>query len=271
MLNFLHNYSPQPILFQIDWLKIHWYGIFIVLGVSAGLLVILKLSKKFNISSDEVYDLVFYLTIFGLLGGRIYAVFLDWPFYLNNPFEIIAVWHGGLAIHGALIAGVFTLIIYCRRKKQLFWQLADMLAPAVALGQSIGRWGNYFNQELFGRPTDLPWGIPINFTNRPMQYLSSQYFHPTFLYESSLNLLNFLILIFLFLKLKPANRQPGLIFLVYLINYSLIRILMEFVRVDSTPVVLGLRLPVLASLLILVSSLVVGILLLAIRKERVGR
>jgi phosphatidylglycerol:prolipoprotein diacylglycerol transferase len=252
MINFLHNYLPQSILFQFGWLRIYWYGIFVVLGVIAGLIVVLKLAKKYKIPADEVYNLGFYLIIFGLIGARIYTLFLDLPFYLSNPFEIIAVWHGGLAIHGAIIGGAATLIIYCYKKRESFWQWADLIAPAIAIGQAFGRWGNYFNQEIFGRPTNLPWGIPIAFTNRPLQHLSSTYFHPTFLYESGLNLLNFLILILLF---KRTAKKPGLIFLIYLINYSIIRIGMEFLRIDQTLEILGIRLPILVSLGIIGLSL----------------
>ena len=245
-----------------------------VLGIIAGLTVVLKLAKRLSIKNDEVYDLGFYLIIFSLIGARIYAVFLELPFYLKNPFEIIAVWHGGLAIHGAIIGGVLTLIIYSWKKKQSFWQWADLLAPALALGQTIGRFGNYFNQEIFGKPTDLPWGIPIALQNRPIDYISQQYFHPTFLYESGLNLINFFILFFL-LKLKNSSKlqvtslprkiakrfiwgyrlQEGAIALVYLINYSLIRIAMEFLRTAHTPEIFGIRLPILVSLGIIILSL----------------
>ena len=274
MINFLHNFLPQPILFQFGLIKIYWYGLFMVLGIIAGLTVVLKLAKRLSIKNDEVYDLGFYLIIFSLIGARIYAVFLELPFYLKNPFEIIAVWHGGLAIHGAIIGGVLTLIIYSWKKKQSFWQWADLLAPALALGQTIGRFGNYFNQEIFGKPTDLPWGIPIALQNRPIDYISQQYFHPTFLYESGLNLINFFILFFL-LKLKNSSKlqvtslprkiakrfiwgyrlQEGAIALVYLINYSLIRIAMEFLRTDHTPKIFGIRLPILVSLGIIILSL----------------
>ncbi len=271
MFNFLHTYLPQPILFQFGFIKVYWYGVFIVLGIIAGLLVTLKLAKKVGIVADEVYNLGFYLIIFGLLGGRIYSIFLDLPFYLQNPFEIIAVWHGGLAIHGAIIGGAITLIIYCRRKHQSFWQWADLLAVALPLGQAIGRFGNYFNQEVFGKPTDLPWGIPIELANRPLEYLSQPYFQPTFLYESGLNLINFFVLLFLFnyfchsefisesqgtLKQVQGDKRNGLVFLVYLINYSLIRIGMEFLRVDTTPEVLGMRLPILVSVGIMIVSFI---------------
>src|SRR3989344_5032392 len=217
MINFLHNFLPEPILFQFGFIRVYWYGALMVLAILVGLTLALKLAKIKKIVSDEVYNLGFYLIIFSLLGARIYSVFLDLPFYLKNPYEIIAVWHGGLAIHGAIIGGVLTLLIYSWRKKQSFWSWVDLFAVVLPLGQAIGRWGNYFNQELFGLPTNLPWGIPIALQNRPAQYLSSTYFHPTFLYESILNLINFSILLFLFYKLKAISYkfQNGIIFFVY--------------------------------------------------------
>ena len=248
MINFLHTFVPQPIFFELGFLKIHWYGIFIVLAILAGMFVALRLAKAMGIKSDEVYNLGFYLIIFGLLGARVYAVMLDLPFYSQNPFKVIAIWHGGLAIHGVIIGGLLCLIIYCKKKKQSFFQWADLLAVILPLAQAIGRWGNYFNQELFGSPTKLPWGIPIDFVKRPLEHLSQTHFQPMFLYESILNLLNFaiLLLLFYFLKLKQKIK-PGIIFLIYLINYSIIRIVMEFFRLDATPIILGIRLPILVS------------------------
>ena len=205
MINFLHNFLPQPILFQWGFLTIYWYGLFVVSGIIAGLVVVLRLAKRQGISSDEVYNLGFYLVIFSLLGARFYSVLLDLPYYLQNPGQIIAVWNGGLAIHGGIIGGAITLFIYSWKKRQSFWLWADLLAVALPLGQAIGRFGNYFNQEIFGQPTDLAWGIPIALQNRPLEYLSSQYFHPTFLYESGLNLVNFVVLLSLFFWINKRN------------------------------------------------------------------
>ena len=265
MINFLHNFLPQPILFQWGFLTIYWYGLFVVSGIIAGLVVVLRLAKRQGISSDEVYNLGFYLVIFSLLGARFYSVLLDLPYYLQNPGQIIAVWNGGLAIHGGIIGGAITLFIYSWKKRQSFWLWADLLAVALPLGQAIGRFGNYFNQEIFGQPTDLAWGIPIALQNRPLEYLSSQYFHPTFLYESGLNLVNFVVLLSLFFWINKRNqesgiRNQGLVILVYLINYSLIRIGMEFLRLDTTPAVFGVRLPILVSLAVIGLSLVFLIL-----------
>jgi phosphatidylglycerol:prolipoprotein diacylglycerol transferase len=146
-----------------------------------------------------------------------------------------------------------------------FWQWADLIAPGLALGQAIGRWGNYFNQENFGWPTNLPWGIPIDVINRPLAYLNFQYFQPTFLYESGLDVVNFGVLVGLFWWIKNREQKSenrnqskgiGLIFLVYLVNYSLIRIGMEFLRVDVTPMVWGVRWPIWVSGAVAILALV---------------
>ena len=262
MITFLHNYLPQPILFKLGFIEVHWYGLLVVLGIIGALSAVLFLARKQNITSDEVINLGFYAIISGLLGARIYAVFLDLPYYLNNPWEIPAVWHGGLAIHGAIIGGGLAILIYAIKKKQSVWLWLDLAAPSLALAQAIGRFGNYFNQEVFGRPTSLPWGIPINPFNRPPGFEGFAYFHPTFLYESGLNLLNFVLLAVLFfwinkgrLEIRDWRSGDGMVFLAYLINYSVIRILMELLRIDQTPLVMGIRWPVVASVLILISSL----------------
>lgn len=256
MINFLHTNLPQPIFFQCGFLTIHWYGIFIVSAILAALALAKTLASKIKVKTDEIYDLGFYAIFFGLIGARLYAIFLDWPYYLQNPGKIIAVWEGGLAIHGAIVGGVLAAGIYCFKNKKPFWLLADLAAVCLPLAQAIGRWGNYFNQEVFGKPTNLPWGIPIDFTNRPLDYLSANYFHPTFLYESILNLLNFIVLILLFnyiysnvkINYLKSIFKPGAIFFFYLFNYGLIRLLMEFLRVDQTLMVGQIRLPILVSL-----------------------
>ena len=207
MITFLHNFVPQPLALSIGFLNIHWYGLFAVAGILAGLAVVWRIGKTRGITADEIFDLAFYIIIFGILGARIYSVFLDWPYYLQNPMQIVAVWNGGLAIHGAIIGGALALLVYARKNQQSFWRWADLIAVSLPLGQAIGRFGNYFNQELFGAPTNLPWGIPIEPALRPSQFSAEQYFHPTFLYEAILNIVNFLVLLWVFRKW--ASGQVG--------------------------------------------------------------
>ena len=264
MINFLHNFIPSPVLFQAGIITIHWYGLFVVAGIVVTLLITTRLAKQFNISSDEVYNAAFYIVISGIIGARIYSVFLDLPYYIQNLWQVLAVWQGGLAIHGGIIGVVLATLIITKKSGHSFWKWADIVAPGAALGQAIGRWGNYFNQEIFGTPTNLPWGIPIEVQNRSAQYIEEKYYHPTFLYESILNLINFVILIILFKKLKVGR---GLIFLIYLINYSLIRIAMEFFRTDRAIDFFGFRWPAVISSITIIICL--GLMVNRLKKKEV--
>jgi len=260
MFNFLHTFHPSPILLSLGPVQIHWYGFFIVLGILAALAVAIYLAKFYQIKTDTIIDLALWLTIGGLLGARLYDIFLEWPYFSTHPLDILKIWQGGLAIHGALIGGLIALLLFAKKYQQNLWQLAAIIVTGLPLAQVIGRWGNYFNQELFGYPTNLPWGIPIDLIHRPWQYLNSEYFHPAFLYESLGNLLIFLILIFLqtrFIKKGKINNSSNfLIITSYFFLYSLLRFSTEFIRIDATPVVFGFRFPQLVSLLIVISGLI---------------
>lgn len=237
MFNFLHSFSPSPILLDLGLIKIHWYGLLIALAVFFCLRLALKLAKRARLSADHIFNLAFYLVVFGLIGARLWhALFYNFSYFLANPLDIIKVWQGGLAIHGAIAAGLLTLFVYCRRHQLSFWLVADVLAVVIPLGQAIGRWGNYFNQELFGRPCDYSWCIPINPVNRPDQYVNFTHFQPVFLYESLLNLALFILLLFVWSR----KVQSGFVTLLYLGGYSMIRFMTEFWRLDSALGWLGL-------------------------------
>lgn len=173
--------------------------------------------------------------ISAIVGARIYYVLFSPAAYLARPAEALAVWHGGLAIHGALIGGITSTVIYARRHGLNFWYWADILAPSIILGQAIGRWGNYMNQEAFGGPTRLPWGIYIEPAKRPLEWARFTHFHPTFLYESLWSLAGFAILLYLSRRqtARPALWPAGSIFLVYAIYYSIGRFFIEGLRTDS--------------------------------------
>jgi phosphatidylglycerol:prolipoprotein diacylglycerol transferase len=256
MIHFLHTFSPTAILFSFGSLAIHWYGLFLVLAMIAAMLVAIYLGQKYNIKKDDIFDLSFYLILGGLLGARIYDIFLELPYYIQHPWQTLKIWEGGLAIHGGIIAGLIILVIFAKRKKINFWTLTAIITPALALGQAIGRWGNYFNQELYGLPTNLPWGIPIDTLNRPVEFIGEKYFQPTFLYESLGSLLIFLALLIInwtLLKNKESSRKinGGLSILplaFYVILYSILRFCLEFIRIDAAPNVWGWRWPQIISL-----------------------
>lgn len=227
--------------------------------------VAIKLAGYYGIKKEKIIDLGLWLILGGAIGARVYHVFLELPFYLKHPLNIFKVWQGGLAIHGAIIAGLIIIWVFAKKNKIDFWLLASIIAPGLALGQAIGRWGNYFNQELFGRPTNLPWGIPIDFVNRPVEFISKEFFHPTFLYESLGNFVVFVILIFIHYliirrKITSYHRYGGtgkLLVISYLFLYSALRFSLEFIRLDPTPEFLGLRWPQVVSLIIIVLSLII--------------
>ncbi|MBI5621964.1 prolipoprotein diacylglyceryl transferase [Candidatus Falkowbacteria bacterium] len=254
---------PNKILLDLGVISIHWYGLLVVAGFFLGLLVLVQLFKKYKLPVDEAYDLFFYTILFGLLGARIYYVAYAWSYYATHPTDIVKIWQGGLAIHGAIIAAVLTVYFYSQRKGWNPWKITDLVATGVPIAMALGRWGNYFNQELFGTPTDLPWGIPIDLANRPEQYVNFSRFHPTFLYESLLDLCLFALLLLMHRRRLQSKQGEGRgygagnVTLVFLFGYSFIRFLMEFFRTDYSPVWLDLRWAQLLSLVIMMVIVVV--------------
>lgn len=260
---FLHAWHPQPYIFSIGSYHLRWYGLMLAVGALVGVWVMQRLAKRYQLDTGRVFDLTLLLLVAGFIGARLYHVVNEWAYYRLHANEIWAVWNGGLAIHGALIAGFLMLVFLASRWKMNLWILADIAAPAVALGQAIGRWGNYFNQELFGQPTTLAWGIPIDPVNRPAPYLNVAFFHPTFLYESlgSLLIAGALLVLhrrrFTASSAGPRVGQPGAIVLTYFVLYALVRMVVESIRIDRTPIISGVRLPILFSAVLAVIAAVV--------------
>jgi phosphatidylglycerol:prolipoprotein diacylglycerol transferase len=270
MMNWLHAFEPQPILVSWGPLIIHWYGLTMALAILAAVIVAVVLGRAYQVKAETIIDLSFWLIIGGFIGARLYYVGLTWDYYQNNLWDILKIWQGGLAIHGAIIAGLVILWLFVKQRRLNFWLAASLIVPGLALGQAIGRWGNYFNQELFGLPTGLPWGIPIAVVNRPAAYLSNQFFHPTFLYESicSLLIFGFLALAHWLARREKTNQETNYraITLSYLIFYSVVRFVLEDFRVDETPL-LGLwRWPQVVSAIIALASL--AILLYSAKRKK---
>jgi len=226
--------SPGPLLFQLGPFSLRWYGLLIAVAVLLGLMLATRLGRQRGIEPAMVADLLPILVLAAVIGARLYYVVFEWRQYQLNWLDALAIWRGGIAIHGALLGGSLAVILYCRWRKLAFWNLLDVLVPSVALGQAIGRWGNFFNSEAFGLPTDLPWKLTIPFANRPVQFLDQTTFHPTFLYESLWNLGVVVLLLVLFQRgLKGQLKLPaGALSCVYLLSYSTGRLWIEGLRID---------------------------------------
>ena len=269
MFNFLHTFHPQSILFKLGPLEVHWYGFLMVVGGLVGLAVILALVKKTDPLRKLFQDLLLYFVVGAVTGARVYYVLYAWEMYRGNWFDVLKIWQGGLAIHGIMLGGFAATWLFCRIKKQRFWFIADFAVVGLAAAQAVGRAGNYFNQEIFGKPTSLPWGIPIDAVNRPAVFAAAEYFHPVFLYEC---LGNLLIAAFLFLLLrrglKTSGKEAGVVFLLYLILYSAQRFSLEFLRVDFSPFIFGIRWAQAVSALLALFAL--GLLLYRHRRKNVG-
>jgi phosphatidylglycerol:prolipoprotein diacylglycerol transferase len=252
--------SPGPLLFQLGPFSLRWYGLLIAIAVLVGLLLATRLGRLRGIDPAVIADLLPILVLAAVIGARLYYVLLERRQYQLNWPTALAIWQGGIAIHSALLGGHLSHLLYCTSRKLAFWNLLDVLVPSVALGQAIGRWGNFFNSEAFGVPTDLPWKLFIPAVNRPMAFIDQQFFHPTFLYESLWNLgvLALLLTLFQLGTQGKISLPAGALSCVYLIGYSLGRFWIEGLRTDplclfSTPPFCegGLRMAQLMSVLLI--------------------
>jgi phosphatidylglycerol:prolipoprotein diacylglycerol transferase len=236
---------PDPIIVEIGFLKIRWYGVLIAAAILLGTFLALKEIRKKNIDEDKFMNVLLLGIPAAFVCARLYYVLLNWEYYGSNLGEIPAVWNGGLAIHGGIIGAFLTAGIMLKYYKINFWQVADAVSPSLVLGQAIGRWGNYFNQEAYGyevNPETIPWAM----------WIDGAFRHPTFLYESFWNLLIFSLLLFVRGKFNP---KEGTLLSLYLGGYSLGRFFIEGFRTDS--LMLGsLRIAQVSSLVFIVLSII---------------
>jgi len=235
----------DPIAFRLGPLAVHWYGIIIVVAVLVAAYVASLEARRRGQDPDHVWNALLLCLVLGIIGARLYHVFssprggmLGWDYYRQNPIAILQIWRGGLAIYGAVAGGILGVYIYARLNKLSFLQWVDIGTPGLILAQAIGRWGNFVNQELYGYPTSLPWGIPIAppyrippYDNLTV-YPASTRFHPAFLYESLWNLLGFLLS--MYVARRYADRLlNGDVFCLYAIWYPVGRIFVEALRPDA--------------------------------------
>ncbi len=221
------------ILFQLGPVTVRFYGLMIALGALAAIACASSMATKRGLDDQKLVNCALSSFIGAIVGARLYYVALSWSNYANNLADIAATWHGGMSLHGGIIGAFIGCLLYCKISKTKFWPFCDVITTSVPLAQSIGRWGNFFNSEAFGKPVgdDFPLKLFIPIDKRPMEYHSSSYFHPTFLYEAVWDLGLFLLLYFVLAN--RLKKYDGMAFFVYIAIYSIGRLLIEPIRSDS--------------------------------------
>jgi prolipoprotein diacylglyceryl transferase len=258
--------SPSISYFDIGPLRIHIYALCIITGIIVAVLWTNRRLTKRGAEPWVVIDIALLAVPLAIICARIYHVLTHWDFYFGegaNPLTALYIWEGGIAIYGALIGGAVGAWLGCRWTGIRFWTFADALAPGLLLAQAIGRFGNWFNQELYGLPTDLPWGLEIDYPNSawPIGLPEGTLFHPTFLYEVVWNVLGVIVLVW---AGRRFRLQWGRLFGLYLVWYSAGRIVWESIRIDPSEIILGIRTNVWAAIL----GVVIGLAILLVQKRR---
>ena len=252
----------SPVMISIGNFEIRWYSVFILIAFFVATYLIEKEAKRFDIDKNFIFNLLFWTLIFGIIGARIYYVIFDWEYYSNNIGEIIKIWNGGLAIHGGIIAGLLTILIYTKKYKQRTVRYLDFIVVGLIIGQTIGRWGNFFNSEAHGIATSLEHlkklHIP-NFIIKGMK-INGVYYTPTFLYESIFCLIGFIIICLL---RRNKYTKVGTPTALYLIIYGIIRFFIERSRTDAL-MFCGFKIASIVSVIMII----IGIIMLIINSKK---
>ena len=250
-MGIVFNYI-DPVAFNLGPLSVRWYGIIIAVGILLGYFVAQRALVKAGLHKDTLVDIIFYSALFGFIAARIYFVIFQWPYYAENPSEIIKIWHGGIAIHGGLIGGFIAGVIVCKVKNLNPFQIGDIVAPSIILAQGIGRWGNFMNHEAHGGPVSRAFLEQLHLPNFIIEnmYINGQYYHPTFLYESIWDVAGFIILVTIRKHLKLGET-----FFLYLTWYSIGRFFIEGLRTDSLMLTSNIRVAQLVSIFLILISI----------------
>ena len=255
----------NPVAFHLGPIPVNWYGIIIGVGIVVAYLLAQKESVRRGFHEEFIADLLIWAVPISILSARIYYVAMKWDFYSQNPGRIIEIWNGGIAIHGALIGAFITAYIFTKKRKVSFLQLADIAAPSILIGQIIGRWGNFMNQEAYGGPVTREFLEGLFLPNWLIEQMyikeDGNYVHPTFLYESLWNLVGFITLLFA----RKWNWRRGEMFFFYLIWYSFGRFFIEGLRTDSLYLIGDLR----SAQVVSIIGIAVGIIALVYRRMKV--
>ncbi|KGA95512.1 prolipoprotein diacylglyceryl transferase [Alkalihalobacillus alcalophilus ATCC 27647 = CGMCC 1.3604] len=224
------NEPLNRVFLDIGPLTIYWYGLIIMFGVFVGYLIAAKETKRLGLPKDTFADLLLFAVPIAIISARLYYVIFRWDQFADNPISAFYIWEGGIAIHGALIGSVLTAYFFTKRKELSFWQITDIAAPSILLGQAIGRWGNFMNQEVYGGEVTREFleGLYLPEFIINQMYINGTYYHPTFLYESIWSIIGVVILLYL----RRLNLRQGEIFLTYVVWYSVGRFFIEGIRLD---------------------------------------
>ena len=249
------NIHPlDPIAFSLGPIQVHWYGIIIGSGLALALLLAIREGDRRGLQKETFPDLMLWAIPIAIISARIYYVLFEWNYYKSHPGETFQIWHGGIAIHGALIGSVLTAYFFTRSRGISFWKVADIAAPSIILGQAIGRWGNFMNQEAHGREVSRAFlenlHLPDFIINQ--MYINGAYYHPTFLYESLWDFAGVILLI----ALRRVNLRRGELFLSYVIWYSIGRFFVEGMRTDSLMLTQTLRIAQAISIFLIVVAII---------------
>ncbi|HBV97026.1 MAG: diacylglyceryl transferase [Peptococcaceae bacterium BICA1-7] len=249
----------NPVAFEIGYLQVRWYGIILAAAFLTGTILAYRRAHRSGADPEHIINLITLIIPAAIIGARLYYVIFSWSDYRDDPLSALAIWHGGLAIHGGIIGGVLVGLWYTRRHRLPLWNTADILAPSLIIGQAIGRWGNFINQEAHGGPVSESFINMFPGFIKNQMFIDGQYYQPTFLYESVWD-----FAVFLFLTYYWGRRKvPGEVALLYLILYSTGRLVVEGLRTDS--LMLG---PVRVAQLVSLALIIAGSLLFHIRRKR---
>ena len=246
--------SPPDNAIGIGPIQFRAYGLAIAIGALLAIEIARRRWEARGGEPEAIVDIAKWAIPFGLVGARLYHVITDWYRFDERPWEALYVWQGGLGIPGALVAGTIAGVVVARRRGLPVAELLDVVAPAIPVAQAVGRLGNWFNQELYGRPTDLPWGLEIDPEHRPAEHLLAETFHPTFLYEALWNLALAALLVIAGRRLRL---RPGQLFVGYVIGYATGRLWVEALRIDEATTIAGLRVNTVVSACTIAVALVV--------------
>ncbi|WP_277586535.1 prolipoprotein diacylglyceryl transferase [Psychrobacillus antarcticus] len=253
----------DPVAFSLGPISVRWYGVIIALGIVLAFFIAQKEMVKRGFHPDYLTDLLIWAVPIAIISARIYYVIFKWDFYSQNPGKIIEIWNGGIAIHGALIGSFITAYIFTKKRGSSFWKVADIVAPSILIGQAIGRWGNFVNQEAHGGEVARTFLENLMLPNWIIEqmYIDGKYYHPTFLYESIWNFVGVIIL----LLLRKVNLSRGEMVLFYAVWYSVGRFFIEGMRTDSLYLIGELRTAQVVSIV----TIIIAIILFVYRRMTV--